>query len=190
MEKPDWGLKPSGDDETKEKLALIEAALYVSGRPLSLKILGSVVGSGSRKKVLALAKMLVRKYADDDGALELVELGDDRFVLQLKSKYVPFVKKLAIRPLLTAGPLKTLAYIAYRQPLLQSEVANVRGSPAYSHIRDLESMGLIVAEKSGRTKILRTTEVFADYFNLSHDSRLMKRQLSGFFGSFEKQDNH
>jgi len=187
MEKLEQNLEPHRNGGLKEKLALMEAALYVSGRPLALKLLGSIVGSKSRKKVLDLAKMLVRKYSEDDGALELVELDDDRFVLQLKSKYVPFVKKLAMRPLLTAGPLRTLAYIAFRQPISQSEVADVRGSQAYNHIKDLDAMGLILAEKSGRTKILRTSDVFTDYFNLSRDIRIMKRQLSDFFDSSNKQ---
>jgi len=187
MEKPERSLETHRSAEVKEKLALMEAALYVSGRPLTLKTLGSVVGSRSRKKVLALSKILVKKYSEDNGALELIELDDDRFVLQLKSKYVPFVKKLAIRPLLTVGPLRTLAYIAFRQPILQSEVADVRGSQAYSHIKDLGAMGLIVSEKSGRTKILRTTDVFTDYFNLNRDIRTMKRQLSDFFDSLNKQ---
>ncbi len=181
------GLGSDENSEVKEKLALMEASLYVSGRPLTLKTLGSVIGIRSRKRVLALAKMLAKKYSTNDGALELIELDDGRFVLQLKPKYVPFVKRLAMKPLLTAGPLKTLAYIAYRQPISQSKVASVRGSRAYSHIKKLEAMGLVEGERSGRTKILRTTDVFAGYFNLSNDARLMKSQLSGLFRLAERR---
>jgi RNA processing factor Prp31 len=38
-------------------------------------------------------------------------------------------------------------------------------------------MGLISEEKLGRSKILRTTASFCDYFNLSQDSRQMKKQI-------------
>ena len=162
-------------------MALIEAALYVSGRPLDIKTLSSVVGTRSRKKARTLVRMLSKDYSERDGALELVELNNDRFVLQLKSQYVPQVKRFSIRPLLSAGPLKTLSYIAYHQPVMQSRVAIVRGSHVYKHVRELKRMGLIATEKLGKTKIIRTTDVFADYFNLSRDHRFMKRQLKALF---------
>jgi segregation and condensation protein B len=93
-----------------------------------------------------------------------------------------------MRPLLTIGPLKTLAYIAFRQPVLQSNVVLVRGSQAYAHIRGLRSLGLIKTERSGRSRFVRTTEVFADYFNLNHEPRMMKRQLEDIFKALEKQE--
>jgi segregation and condensation protein B len=168
-----------------EAKALIESALYVSGRPLDLRTLGSVLKVRSKKKVRELAKVLAEEYSKRGGSLELVELDDGRFVLQLKPRYVPYVKRLVIRPLLSTGPLKTLAYIAYRQPVAQAQVVDVRGSQTYEHIKELRNLGLVTTEKLGKTKILRTTEVFADYFNLSHDLRLMKHQLKSLFGSGE-----
>ncbi len=57
----------------------------------------------------------------------------------------------------------------------------VRGNLAYAHIKILREKGLISEEKLGRTKILKTTPVFADYFSLSSDSRTMKQQLQKMF---------
>jgi len=178
----------SSDEEARESLALIEAALYVAGRPLNLRTLASITKMSSTK-LKPLISMLVDDYSKCDRALELIELDDGRFVLQIKSKYVPLVRRLAMRPLLTIGPLKTLAYIAFRQPVLQSNVVRVRGSQAYAHIRDLRSLGLIKTERSGRSRFIRTTEVFADYFNLSHEPRLMKRQLEEVFKALENQED-
>jgi len=178
----------SSDEEARESLALIEAALYVAGRPLNLRMLASITKMSSTK-LKPLISMLVDDYSKCDRALELIELDDGRFVLQIKSKYVPLVRRLAMRPLLTIGPLKTLAYIAFRQPVLQSNVVRVRGSQAYAHIRDLRSLGLIKTERSGRSRFIRTTEVFADYFNLSHEPRLMKRQLEEVFKALENQED-
>ena len=172
----------------KEATILLEAALYASGRPLDLKILGSVIRIRSKKKVQAIAKALTEEYAKRNSCLELIELDDGRFVLQLKPKYVTFVKRLVMRPLLSSGPLKTLAYIAYRQPVAQAQVVAVRRSQAYSHIQELKTLGLLKTEKFGKTKILRTSEVFADYFNLSHDLRLMKHQLKALFNNIDESD--
>jgi hypothetical protein len=55
----------------------------------------------------------------------------------------------------------------------------VRGNLAYGHVKQLRDMGLISEEKLGRSKVLRTTASFCDYFNLSQDSRLMKKQIQG-----------
>ncbi len=165
----------------KTKLALIEAALYVTGKPMDLKTLGSVVGFRSDDKVRELAQLLKNKYGSDGGCLEVLELSDGRFVMQLKPQYVSRVKRLASRQLLTTGPMKTLSFIAYRQPVTQSYLAKVRGNLAYSHVKQLREMGLIAEERLGRTKILRTTPNFADYFNLSHDMQAMKKQLERLF---------
>lgn len=172
--------------ELEQNLALLEAALYVSGRPLELKTLGSIIRIRSKTRILELARMLIEKYRQKSGALEILELEDGRFALQLKPEYVARVRRLATRPLLTPGPLKTLSYIAYRQPVTQAQVITVRGPQAYDHVKELEQMGLITCDRLGRTKVVRTTEYFADYFNLSHDLRLLKRQLQALFKTTEK----
>jgi segregation and condensation protein B len=167
--------------KTRRMLSLIEAALYVAGRPLDLKTLGSMINTRSKRKIRTLATTLIKEYENRDTALEIIEVEDERFVLQLKSEYTPKVRRLAIRPLLSVGPLKTLSYIAYRQPVPQAQVIDVRGHHSYNHLKQLEGLGLIERERAGRTKIIRTTEFFADYFGLSHDIRGMKKQLKNIF---------
>jgi len=169
-------------------LALLEAALYVAGRPLDLNELCSVLKTRSKNKTKKLAKMLMKEYASRNTALEILELKDERYVLQLKAEFTPYVKKLVTRPLLSTGPLKTLSYIAYRQPISQKRVVEVRGHHVYGHIRLLKEMGLIAAERSGRSTVLRTTEYFADYFGLSHDVATMKKELKHVFEDFSKQE--
>jgi segregation and condensation protein B len=173
------------DAETKRNLALLEAALYVAGRPLDLRTLASVIKSRSKNKVQRLTRVLMESYRLRDSALTILELEDERFVMQLKSEYTPFVRRLAIRPLLSVGPLKTLSYIAFRQPVPQTQVIDVRGQHSYNHLKQLEELDLIVRERAGRTRVLRTTEFFADYFGLSHELKTMKQQLKGIF---EKED--
>ena len=169
----------------RRRLTLIEAALYVAGRPLDLKTLASVIKTRSPKVVQQLVRTLKEEYSCRETCLEILELEDQRFVMQLKTEYSPQVQRLAVHPLLTIGPLKTLSYIAYRQPVPQRQVLSVRGSHVYSHFKQLEERGLITRERVGRTKVLRTTQLFADYFGLSYDLRTMKRKLKKVFGSEE-----
>jgi len=165
------------DQRRKTQVSMIEAALYVTGKPLDVDVLGSVLNLRSDEKIRKLAASLKEKYAQSSGALEVLELSDGRYVMQLKPEYSKSVKRLATRQLLTPGPLKTLSYIALRQPVAQSHVVKVRGNLAYGHVRVLRDMGLISEEKLGRSKLLRTTQSFSDYFNLSQDSRQMKKQI-------------
>ena len=64
-----------------------------------------------------------------------------------------------------------------KQPVTQSYVVRVRGKLAYGHVKQLKDMDLINDERIGRTRMLRTTTIFADYFNLNHDPSLMKKEL-------------
>jgi segregation and condensation protein B len=168
-------------EKTQRELALVEAALYVTGRPLDLNELCSVLKTRSKNKTRRLAKMLMKEYANRSTALEILELKDERYVLQLKTELTPHVKKLVKKPLLSTGPLKTLAYIAYRQPVSQKRVAEMRGHHVYGHIKQLKEMDLVMGERKGRSTFLRTTEYFADYFGLSHELSTMKRQLKKVF---------
>jgi segregation and condensation protein B len=176
-------------EKTQRCLRLLEAALYVAGRPLNLNELCSVLSTRSKKKTKKYTKALMREYSARDTALEILELKDDRYVLQLKADFTPLVKKLVNRPLLSAGPLKTLSYIAYRQPVSQKRAIEVRGQHAYGHVKLLRDMGLVAAERAGRSMTLRTTDYFADYFGLTHDTATMKRELKRIFGEALKEES-
>ncbi len=177
-------------EKMQHDLALVEAALYVAGRPLDLNELCSVLKTRSKNKTRKLAQRLMHEYASRNAALEILELKDERYVLQLKADFTPHVRKLVKRPLLSTGPLKTLSYIAYRQPISQKRVVEVRGHHAYGHIKLLKEMGLIARERIGRSTVLRTTEYFADYFALSHETATMKKELKHVFEDFAKQEMH
>lgn len=175
-------------EKHQHDLGLVEAALYVAGRPLDLNELGSILKTRSKNRTKKLAKTLMQEYLRRNLALEILELKDEKYVLQLKADFTPHVKRLVNRPLLSTGPLKTLSYIAYRQPVSQKRVIDVRGHHAYGHVKMLKEMGLVASERSGRSWALRTTEYFADYFALSHDTSAMKRELKQFFEETAKQE--
>jgi len=176
-------------EKTRGDVSLTEAALYVAGRPLDLNDLCSVLKTRSKNRARQTIDKLMQEYVIRNTALEILELKNERFVLQLKAEFTPHVRKFVNRPLLSVGPLKTLSYIAYRQPISQKRVIDVRGRHAYGHIKTLKEMGLVSGERSGRSQLLRTTEYFADYFGLSLDAAVMKRELKHVFEEPSKQEN-
>jgi segregation and condensation protein B len=173
------------DDGDGEKMASLEAVLYASGRPISLTELVTHLRLDSEREVISLIAKLSEAYEHDSSPLEVSQVTGGRVVLQLKPDYNRQAKRFSMKPLLTAGPLRTLSYIAYHQPVEQKDVADTRGSQAYRHLKALDGMGLIHRRKEGRNTIISTTEDFSDYLGLSNDRRTMRRQLRNIFRKLE-----
>jgi len=136
-----------------------------------------VIGARSEEKIKSIAQAVAERYRGADSPIQVLELSDGRYVMQLRGEFARTVKKLATRPLLTPGPLRTLSFIALRQPVPQAHVVRVRGKLAYGHVKQLRQMDLITDDRVGRTRILKTTPTFADYFNLPQDTAAMKREI-------------
>lgn len=159
-----------------DDLVTLEAALYVAGRSLSLPELADIIG-----KAESTAKQLIQdlefKYQERGGALEIAELPNNRYVLQLRPELTSRVGKLIPGGLLSYGTLQTLVYIALKQPILQSDLVFQRGTHVYEHVKELEEKKFITAAPEGRSKLLTTTSLFSDYFGLDSDVIRMKAQL-------------
>ncbi|MGC9514388.1 SMC-Scp complex subunit ScpB [Methanocrinis sp.] len=158
--------------------ALVEAALFAAGRPLSIGEMAELTDLPIRT-IRTLAEGLVRDYSERGGGIEVKEF-EDRFVMQVRASLADRVSKVGPKEL-EAPLLRTLAIIAYNQPIAQSELARLRGNKSYGHVKELEELGLICAEKEGRTKIITTTKNFAEYFGLDFDDpdfvkRVMKER--------------
>ncbi|MCD6372434.1 MAG: SMC-Scp complex subunit ScpB [Thermococcus sp.] len=159
-----------------EDKALVEAALFVSGRPLSVKELSRALGIRSLDYIEKLIELIAAEYAERKSAIEVVKVLGDKYVMQVKQEYSQQVIHLMPRPDLRTGELKTLALIAYLQPIEQSKIIKLRGSQAYEHIRKLLEMGMIYAEPYERTKLLRTTPKFAELYGFPSDDPMVIKE--------------
>lgn len=161
----------------KEVLARVEAALYASGRPLTVEEIAKVAGTASERKAASIAREVARAVNASMQAVEVVEYAGPRFAMQLKAQYTGTARKFATRPLLSRAALRTLSFIAFFQPISSAELVLRRSSTVYQHLKELEDVGFIASERRGRSKAFKTTARFADYFGLSGDLPTMKRQL-------------
>ncbi len=159
-----------------EDMVTLEAALYVSGRALTLEELADIIGK-SQSTAQKILDNLSFEYNKREGALEVVALPKDRYVMQLKPELTPRVGKLIPGGLLSFATLQTLVFIALKQPILQSDLVAQRGTHSYDHIRDLVDKKFVDAIPEGRSKLLTTTQLFADYFGLDYDRVKLKAQL-------------
>ena len=75
---------------------------------------------------------LKKEYANS--AIEIAEVGG-KYVMQLRTEYADYARKFAPMEL-SRGMLKTLALIAYHQPIKQSELKNMIGSQVYERVKE------------------------------------------------------
>lgn len=160
----------------EEVSARIEAALYSAGRPLSVEELIRASGTNSKEKTLRIVNDLMKKTKATFKAIEIAQLEDGTYVLQLRPEYTPLVRKFAQHPLIPSAALKTLSYIAYEQPVTSKRLVQIRGSQVYSHVKILEQLQFVEHENLGRLKVYRTTPKFQSYFGIT-DLNAMKSKL-------------
>jgi len=160
----------------EEDMITLEAALYVSGRALTLEELGNIIGK-SQSTVQKLLDELSFEYDKRKGALEIVALPRDRYAMQLRPELTPSVGRLIPGGLLSFATLQTLVFIALKQPIIQSELVMQRGTHCYDHVKELVEKKFVEAVPEGRSKNLTTTPLFADYFGLDSDRIKLKAQL-------------
>ncbi len=170
------------EDLLEMRLQSLEAALYAAGRPLTIEEIKPVLRTRSSNVSKKVVSVLRKRYNHRNRALEVVRLDDGRISMQLKQVYDDFVKQFNNKPLLKLGPLKTLSYVAFHQPVDQRQVIADRGTHVYSHLRMMENMGLIHRERSeDRSFVITTTAFYGDYFGFSHNPERSKLQLKQVF---------
>ena len=152
---------------------LIEASLFVLGKPLSAKMLKDTVlvdFTVSRDKIKAALDELQQDY--QDRGVQLVKVaGGYRF--QTLEVLSPFLQPLwqEKAPKYSRATLETLAVIAYRQPVTRGDIEQVRGVAISSHIiKSLSDRHWIKVvghkEVPGRPALYATTLEFLAYFGL------------------------
>lgn len=173
------------NSKISEKMAMLEAALYSAGRPVDLQNLKKVIRTTSDKTISNLLRDLAIKYEARRSALEVRLLPGDRAVMRLRDRYDATVKRFTNRPLLSSGPLKTLSYVAYHQPVEQTKVVSDRGSHVYSHLKKMEELGLINRSRYNNSFMIETTPYFSEYFGFGHDPMKSKIQLREIFNDLQ-----
>jgi segregation and condensation protein B len=143
----------------------VEAVLFASGKPLSVKELTVALGRDDYRPVQRAVRTLEQTYAHRQSAVEVRRVGD-RYALQLKEEFVPAVHE--VTPVeMAPRTLKALTLIAYHQPILQSNLVRMIGDVAYEEVQHLRGIGLVHTEAKGTTLELTTTRRFAEYFGIA-----------------------
>ena len=154
----------------------IEAVLFTTARALSIKEIAEILEEEDVEKVEEAMLELIMDYSSRSGALEIDD--ENGYILQVKEEHMNIVEKLCPVELKPAT-LKTLAVIALKEPIRQSDLKELRGSTAYEHVQELLDKELIsrTRDKNGRSYNIKTTPKFAEYFKIQGDTRALVKLL-------------
>jgi len=184
-ESVDGGEQPSanGNGHAKgvdqgELKAILEAVLFVSSDPVPVARLVSILGAVKKGEVEQALTQLKQELEQDGRGVQLVQVAGG-YRLVTKPDYAPWIKKLdkaRTMQKLSRSALESLAIIAYKQPLVRSEIEQIRGVETSGVLRTLLERKLvrIVGRKEvpGRPIMYGTTKFFLEHFGLQDLSQL------------------
>ncbi|HWT00557.1 MAG TPA: SMC-Scp complex subunit ScpB [Pyrinomonadaceae bacterium] len=154
-----------------EMMAIIEALIFVSEEPLSVKALADVLKE-DRGWIETALEALAEEFNARNGGLHLREVAGG-WQLATRPEHHEHVRAfLKSRPSakLSLASLETLAVIAYKQPITVPEILEIRGVQSPSAIKTLLDKRLIKAcgrkETVGRPMMYGTSKEFLLQFGL------------------------
>ena len=151
-----------------DPVLVVEAALFSAGKPLAVDEIAENTGL-DRREVPNLLKALKKRYDEHSTSLEIGRAGD-KWAMQVRTRYAEKTTRLAPMEI-PFKLIKTLALIAYHQPILQSDLKEMVGEKVYDHIRELHERGLVKKRVHERSYLIVTTERFPEYFGIPATDR-------------------
>lgn len=152
---------------------IIESLLFVAENPLTVDQIKQIVTLPDSKAIRQTLNQLQQDYEDRQGAFGLHEVAGG-YQFRTRPEYVPWIKRfLQPKPArLSKAALETLAIIAYKQPVIRSDVEQLRGVDCGGVLRMLLERKLIRVlgrkEIPGRPLIYATTKEFLQVFDLKN----------------------
>lgn len=143
---------------------LVESVLFSASKPVSINEIVNATEL-SRQTVRKAVKELITDYqTNKDTSMAIVKAGT-KYVMQLKDEYTePSV--MITQPEIDDDVLRTLALIAFHQPVKQSNLRRMAGEKIYDHVDQLAELHLIHTKKHRNTEMIRLTKRFPEYFGL------------------------
>ncbi len=113
----------------------VEALLFSSGKPISFEEIKKLCRLRNDEQLNKALQDLKIDYDNRDSSLILVNEGD-KWKITTKENYFHIVKKIVTETELSKTLMETLAVIAWKYPIKQSDLIKIRTNKAYDHLRE------------------------------------------------------
>jgi segregation and condensation protein B len=151
--------------------AIIESLVFVAESPLTFDQLKRLLPEVDALAIREALNQLLTDYQESQRGFVLREVAGG-YQFRTRSEYHEYIKRLVhpSPPRLSRAALETLAIIAYKQPIIRSDIEHIRGVDSGGVIRMLMEKGMIRVlgrrEIPGRPLIYATTKKFLETFDL------------------------
>ncbi len=150
---------------------IIESLLFVSEAPLTIDRIKDVLETVEANEIREAVATLTKEYQERQGGIILKEVAGG-IQIRTRPEYHEWIKRL-LKPnphRLSKAALETLAIIAYKQPIIRSDIEHLRGVDSGGVLRMLMEKKLVRVlgrkEIPGRPLIYATTKRFLEVFEL------------------------
>jgi segregation and condensation protein B len=172
----------------KEKLiGIIEALIFASERPLSEDEIRRVVGGVTPREIREALGDLKKIYDEGSGGIFIAEVAGG-WQFRTRPEFAEYIKALFEQKpkRLSRAALETLAIIAYRQPVVRTDIERIRGVDSGGVVKILLERNLIrilgKRDVPGKPLLYGTTREFLETFGLRDIKSLPTlREMEGLF---------
>jgi len=151
------------EKEIEKSRQLVEAILFMSPQPIPLKEIAKICETNDLQLISELIEAIKKDLIERKSGIEIIR-ETEGYRMQVLQELEVKVAHLAGPTRFSKGVMKTMAYIAFKQPVKQSTIIKYRTNKAYDEIKILEEQGFITREKAGITYVIKTTKKFLQYF--------------------------
>ena len=159
--------------EKLDPLRRLEAVLFLASEPLHSRKLSQLAALQDGTQARSLIKQLNRSYDDEGRAFRIKQVAGG-FQIRTRPMFADWLKKIQNAPssIRLSGPaMETLSVVAYRQPVMKSEIEAVRGVSCGELLRQLLDRGLVKitgrSNELGNPLLYGTTRRFLEVFGLA-----------------------
>ena len=152
---------------------IIESLLFVAEAPLNLDHFKKAIPEAETRAIKDAIQTLMEEYESRNGGFYIHEVAGG-YQFRTKPEYKEWIRRMfqPKPPKLSKPSMETLAIIAYRQPVLRSEIEHIRGVNSGNSIRLLLERKLVRVlgrrEIPGRPLVYATTNKFLETFDLKN----------------------
>jgi len=152
---------------------IIESLLFVSEEPLTVNRIKTVLVDADTGEIRDALTALFEEYQARGGGFYLKEVAGG-YQFRTRPDYNTYIRRMLKpnAPRLSKAALETLAIVAYKQPVIRSDIEHIRGVDCGGILRTLLERKLIRIlgrkEIPGRPLIYATTKLFLEMFDLKN----------------------
>ena len=157
--------------DIREIKSIIEGLLFIWGDPLTVEDLSDILEL-DKELIINTMDEMISEFDYKRRGLRIIK-ANDSYQLATRPEHYDWIKKLNhAKPnkSLSNAAMETLSIIAYRQPIIKSEIDNIRGVKSDRSIATLIEKNLVKElgrlERIGRPIVYGTTDEFLRIFSL------------------------